>query len=164
MSPDTLLTPPAQSAPTIPKVNYLTKEYGLRSWLLTGDHKRIAILYLISLSIFFCIGGTMAGLIRLQLLTPHADLMSSDTYNKVFTMHGVIMVFLFLVPSVPATLGNFLIPMMIGAKDLALPRINLLRLVSLCDWGNPCTLHHDFGRGRYRLDLYNAAVNTLREH
>ena len=126
MSPDTLLTPPAQSAPTIPKVNYLTKEYGLRSWLLTGDHKRIAILYLISLSIFFCIGGTMAGLIRLQLLTPHADLMSSDTYNKVFTMHGVIMVFLFLVPSVPATLGNFLIPMMIGAKDLALPRINLL--------------------------------------
>ena len=68
----------------------------------------------------------MAGLIRLQLLTPHADLMSSDTYNKVFTMHGVIMVFLFLVPSVPATLGNFLIPMMIGAKDLALPRINLL--------------------------------------
>jgi cytochrome c oxidase subunit 1 len=126
MSTDTLVTPPEQSAPTIPEVNYLTKEYGLRSWLLTGDHKRIAILYLISLSFFFCIGGTMAGLIRLQLLTPHADLMSSDTYNKVFTMHGVIMVFLFLVPSVPATLGNFLIPMMIGARDLALPKINLL--------------------------------------
>ena len=126
MSTNTLVTPPEEFAPTIPEVNYLTKEYGLRSWLLTGDHKRIAILYLISLSIFFCIGGTMAGLIRLQLLTPHGELMTPDTYNKVFTMHGVIMVFLFLVPSVPATLGNFLIPMMIGAKDLALPKINLL--------------------------------------
>jgi cytochrome c oxidase subunit 1 len=107
-------------------MNYLTKENGILSWLLTGDHKRIAILYLISITFFFFIGGALAGLIRLELLTPQADLMATDTYNKVFTMHGVIMIFFFLVPSVPATLGNFLIPMMIGAKDLALPKINLL--------------------------------------
>ena len=126
MSTSTLLCPPEPIAPSLPEDNYLSRGYGLRSWLLTRDHKRIGILYLISLSVFFLIGGTLAGLIRLELLTPQSDLMSADTYNKVFTMHGVIMIFLFLVPSVPATLGNFFIPMMIGAKDLALPRINLL--------------------------------------
>jgi cytochrome c oxidase subunit 1 len=125
MSVDMTVRPSDQLSASIPEVNYLTEDYGLLSWLLTKDHKRIAILYLISLSIFFCIGGVLAGLIRLELLTPQSDLMSSDTYNKVFTMHGVIMIFLFLVPSVPATLGNFFIPMMIGAKDLALPRLNL---------------------------------------
>ena len=107
-------------------MNFLTKENGLLSWLLTGDHKRIATLYLISITFFFFIGGSLAGLIRLELLTPQTSLMAADTYNKVFTMHGVIMVFLFLVPSVPATIGNFVIPMMVGAKDLALPKINLL--------------------------------------
>ena len=96
------------------------------SWLLTGDHKRIAILYLISITFFFFIGGAFAGLIRLELLTPQPDLVAADTYNKFFTMHGIIMVFLFLVPSVPATIGNFLIPIMVGAKDLAFPKINLL--------------------------------------
>jgi cytochrome c oxidase subunit I len=122
----TIVSLPDQSTARIPKTNFLTKENGLLSWLLTGDHKRIATLYLISITFFFFIGGALAGLIRLELLTPQSDLMAADTYNKVFTMHGVIMVFLFLVPSVPATLGNFLIPMMIGAKDLALPKINLL--------------------------------------
>ena len=106
----TIVTLPDQSTARIPKINYLTKENGLLSWLLTGDHKRIAMLYLISITFFFFIGGALAGLIRLELLTPQSDLMATDTYNKVFTMHGVIMVFLFLVPSVPATLGNFLIP------------------------------------------------------
>src|SRR5436190_2753839 len=106
--------------------NYLTHEYGIKSWLLTKDHKRIALLYLMSITFFFFLGGAFATLIRLELLTPPGDLVSSDTYNKLFTMHGVIMVFLFLVPSIPATLGNFLVPMMIGAKDLAFPRINLL--------------------------------------
>ena len=96
------------------------------SWLLTGDHKRIAMLYLISITFFFFIGGAFAGLIRLELLTPQPDLVAADTYNKFFTMHGIIMVFLFLVPSVPATIGNFLIPIMVGAKDLAFPKINLL--------------------------------------
>src|SRR5208337_3851558 len=102
---DTIVLLPDQSTARIPKVSYLSKENGLLSWLLTGDHKRIAILYLISISFFFFIGGALAGLIRLELLTPQSDLLATDTYNKVFSMHGVIMVFLFLVPSVPATIG-----------------------------------------------------------
>src|SRR6201995_6205172 len=122
----TILNLPDQTTATLPKKNYISAEHGLLSWLLTGDHKRIAMLYLVSITFFFFIGGAFAGLIRLELLTPQSDLMATDTYNKVFTMHGVIMIFLFLVPSVPATLGNFLIPIMIGAKDLALPKINLL--------------------------------------
>jgi cytochrome c oxidase subunit 1 len=108
------------------RINYLNAEYGLKSWLLTRDHKRIALLYLGSISFFFIIGGIYAMLIRLELLTPQGDLLQSTTYNKVFTQHGIIMVFFFLIPSIPATLGNFLVPIMIGAKDLAFPRINLL--------------------------------------
>ncbi|PYS67156.1 MAG: cytochrome c oxidase subunit I, partial [Acidobacteria bacterium] len=108
------------------KVNYINAEYGLKSWLLTKDHKRIALLYLASITFFFFIGGIYAMMIRLELLTPQGDLLHSTTYNKVFTQHGIIMVFFFLIPSIPATLGNFLVPMMIGAKDLAFPRINLL--------------------------------------
>jgi cytochrome c oxidase subunit 1 len=122
----TIVNLPDQSTARVPKRNFITNENGLLSWLLTGDHKRIAILYLISITFFFFIGGALAGLIRLELLTPQSDLVASDTYNKIFTMHGVVMIFLFLVPSVPATLGNFLIPIMIGARDLAFPRINLL--------------------------------------
>ena len=108
------------------KPNYLNAEYGWKSWLLTTDHKRIAVLYIISISAMFLLGGIFAMLMRLELLTPQGDLVNSDTYNKFFTMHGIVMVFFFLVPSIPATLGNFLVPMMIGAKDLAFPRINLL--------------------------------------
>src|SRR2546427_4176469 len=108
------------------KVNYLNAEYGLKSWLLTKDHKRIALLYLGSISFFFFIGGIYAMLIRLELLTPAGNFLTSTTYNKVFTQHGIIMIFFFLIPSIPATLGNFLVPLMIGAKDLAFPRINLL--------------------------------------
>ncbi len=106
--------------------NYLNAEYGIRSWLFTTDHKRIALLYLLSITAFFFIGGFYALLIRLELLTPAGDLLTADMYNKAFTMHGQVMVFFFLIPSIPAVLGNFLIPMMIGAKDLAFPRINLL--------------------------------------
>jgi cytochrome c oxidase subunit 1 len=112
--------------PVIETKNYLNAETGLKSWLLTKDHKRIAILYLIVVTAFFALGGVFAGLIRLELTTPAGDLFDSNTYNKVFTMHGILMVFFFLIPSIPATLGNFLLPMMIGAKDLAFPRINLL--------------------------------------
>ena len=106
--------------------NYINHEQGLKSWLLTQDHKRIAVLYLISITFFFFLGGLMAVMIRLELATPAGDLVESNTYNKLFTMHGVLMIFLFLIPSIPATLGNFLIPLMIGAKDLAFPKINLL--------------------------------------
>jgi len=112
--------------PAPPKVNYINAQYGLKSWLLTKDHKRIALLYLGSITFFFFIGGLYAMMIRLELLTPQGDLLQSATYNKVFTQHGIIMIFFFLIPSIPAVLGNFLVPMMIGAKDLAFPRINLL--------------------------------------
>ncbi|MCU1308957.1 MAG: Cytochrome-c oxidase, partial [Candidatus Angelobacter sp.] len=110
----------------MPEEHYLNADHSLKSWLLTQDHKRIAILYLLTITFFFFVGGLMASLVRLELLTPAGDLLESDTYNKAFTMHGVMMIFFFLIPSVPATLGNFLIPMMIGAKDLAFPKINLL--------------------------------------
>lgn len=122
----TIVSLPDQSTATLPKRNYLNNEHGLLSWLLTADHKRIAMLYLVSITAFFFLGGAFAGLVRLELLTPAGDLLAADTYNKMFTMHGIVMIFLFLVPSVPATLGNFLIPIMIGARDLAFPRINLL--------------------------------------
>jgi len=107
------------------EVNYLNVAHGWKSWLFTTDHKRIAILYLISITLMFFVGGTMAVLFRINLLEPQG-IFSAETYNRLFSMHGIVMVFFFLVPSIPATLGNFLIPIMIGAKDLAFPRINLL--------------------------------------
>ncbi len=107
-------------------VNYLNATHTVKSWLLTLDHKRIGILYLLSISVFFLIGGIYASLIRLELVTPRGDLLTPETYNRVFTMHGVIMIFFFLIPSIPATLGNFLLPLMLGAKDVAFPRLNLL--------------------------------------
>ncbi len=106
--------------------HYLNASYGIKSWLLTKDHKRIGLLYLATITLFFFLGGAFATMIRMELLTPQGDLVSSETYNKLFTMHGVAMVFFFLIPSIPATLGNFFLPMMIGARDLAFPRINLL--------------------------------------
>src|SRR5580700_8088986 len=106
--------------------HYLNASYGIKSWLLTKDHKRIALLYLGTVTLFFFLGGAFATLIRIELLTPQGGMVSSETYNKLFTMHGVTMVFFFLIPSVPATLGNFFLPMMIGARDLAFPRLNLL--------------------------------------
>jgi cytochrome c oxidase subunit I len=106
--------------------HYLNADYGLMSWLLTTDHKRIALLYLVSITFFFFIGGAAVTLIRLELLTPQGDLVQSETYNKLFTMHGIIMIFFFLIPSIPSVLGNFLVPMMLGARDLAFPRLNLL--------------------------------------
>jgi cytochrome c oxidase subunit 1 len=107
------------------KTNYLIAGYTLRSWLLTHDHKRIAILYFIGVTLFFFVGGAAAALIRADLLTPQADLLSNEGYNRAFTLHGVIMVWFFLIPSIPNTFGNFLIPLMIGARDLAFPRLNL---------------------------------------
>ena len=110
----------------LPKQHYLNADYGIKSWLLTTDHKRIALLYLASVTFFFFVGGLFAVLVRLELLTPQGDMMQAETYNKMFTMHGVFMVFFFLIPTIPAVLGNFLVPMMIGARDLAFPRLNLL--------------------------------------
>lgn len=112
--------------PQVEEKNYLNVKHTISSWLLTGDHKRIAVLYLFSVSFFFMIGGFAASLIRYELTSPTGVTLQSDTYNKVFTAHGVIMVFFFLVPAIPATLGNFLLPLMVGARDLAFPRLNLL--------------------------------------
>src|SRR5215213_10220704 len=105
--------------------NYLTAGQTVKSWLLTIDHKRIAILYMVSITLFFFIGGAAATVIRLNLLTPAGSLVTAETYNKLFTIHGVIMVWFFLIPSIPAVLGNFILPLMIGARDLAFPRLNL---------------------------------------
>jgi len=106
--------------------NYLNADYGWRSWLFTLDHKRIALLYMVSITFFFVIGGFFAVLMRIHLIEPQGALVQPETYNKLFTLHGVIMIFFFLVPSIPTVLGNFLIPLMIGARDLAFPRLNLL--------------------------------------
>lgn len=105
--------------------SYLSSSRGAASWLLTRDHKRIGILYMISLTLFFVVGGVFALLMRLELMTGPTDLVSAATYNKLFTMHGVIMVWLFLIPSIPSVLGNFFLPMMLGAPDVAFPRLNL---------------------------------------
>jgi cytochrome c oxidase subunit I len=113
-------------APAEPKVNYLNASYGIKSWLLTYDHKRIGLLYLASITVMFLVGGIAATMMRLQLIEPQGSLMEPETYNKMFSTHGIIMVFFFLVPSIPATLGNFLIPLMIGARDVAFPKLNLL--------------------------------------
>ena len=110
----------------VTREHYLNCSFGWKSWLLTTDHKRIGLLYLISITFFFFLGGAFATLIRLELLTPQGDLFQAETYNKLFTMHGIMMVFFFLIPSIPACSGNFLIPLMIGARDLAFPRLNLL--------------------------------------
>ncbi len=108
------------------RVNYLNADYGIKSWLLTTDHKRIGILYLLSITFFFLIGGIGAMMIRINLIEPTGALVQPDTYNKLFSMHGIIMVFFFMIPSIPATLGNFLVPMMVGARDVAFPKLNLL--------------------------------------
>ncbi len=113
-------------APSEARTNYLNASYGLKSWLLTTDHKRIALLYLMSITFMFLVGGVAAVAMRIQLISPTGAIVEPETYNKLFSIHGIVMVFFFLVPSIPATLGNFLIPMMIGARDVAFPKLNLL--------------------------------------
>ena len=121
----TLVTPSPESPIEEVKENYLNVSHSWQSWLFTIDHKRIAMLYLFSITLMFFIGGAFATLVRLNLTVP-GGLFAPEVYNRLFSMHGIVMVFFFLVPSIPATLGNFFLPIMIGAKDLAFPRINLL--------------------------------------
>ena len=109
-----------------PGKNYLSAGDTVKSWLLTTDHKRIGILFLVSILFFFVIAAVAAAMMRVELLTPQGDLVLSETYNKLFTMHGVLMVWFFLIPSIPSVLGNFVIPLMIGARDVAFPKLNLL--------------------------------------
>src|SRR6266536_545031 len=103
----------------LPRRTYLNHQYGIKSWLLTKDHKRIGLLYLVMVTIAFTLGGMFAAGLRAELTTPAGDLWSADTYNKLFTMHGVMMVFFVLIPAVPAIIGNFVLPLQIGAKDVA---------------------------------------------
>jgi cytochrome c oxidase subunit 1 len=113
------------SAVEFPEGSFISRKFGLLAWLTTLDHKRIGILYALGITFFFFLGGTAATLIRLNLVTPEGALMSAEAYNKTFTFHGVVMVWFFLIPSIPTTLGNFLLPLMIGARDVAFPRLNL---------------------------------------
>ena len=111
--------------PRLVNDNYLTHTRGILSWLLTLDHKRIGLMYLVSVLGAFFMGGVFALLVRTQLLTPEGAIMEQAQYNQAFTLHGAIMVFLVIIPSVPAALGNFILPIMLGAKDVAFPRLNL---------------------------------------
>src|ERR1700722_18135719 len=106
--------------------SYLDEGHTVLSWLTTTDHKRIAILYALSITVFFFIGGIAIAVVRLELVSPTGLFLTSDQYNRLFTLHGIIMVWFFLVPSIPATMGNFVLPMMIGAPDVAFPRLNLV--------------------------------------
>ncbi|HUO17006.1 MAG TPA: cytochrome c oxidase subunit I [Verrucomicrobiae bacterium] len=115
-----------QTLVDVQTTNYLNEKTGLASWFFTTDHKRIGLLYVFSITFFFFFGGLFALLMRIHLLTPRGLILGDETYNKLFTMHGIIMVWFFLIPSIPNTLGNFVLPMMIGAKDLAFPKLNLL--------------------------------------
>jgi len=106
--------------------DYLEHPKGLRSWLLTRDHKRIGVLFFFATAIALLLGGVFALLLRLELLTPRSDMVDPQTYNRLFTLHGVTMVWLFMIPSIPTVFGNFLLPLMVGARDVAFPRLNLL--------------------------------------
>src|SRR3989475_2672497 len=118
-----------------PRTHYLNATYGVKSWLLTTDHKRIALLYLASITFFFFLGGLFAVLIRLELLTPQGDLVQAETYNRLFTMHGVVMVFFFLIPSIPAVFGDFFFSLMIGAPGPAFSPLHLPGWYIFFFWG-----------------------------
>src|SRR4051812_28275011 len=112
---DTRAAPPPPPEPEAPRTNYLNVSHTIWSWLLTVDHKRIGILYLVSITFVFALGGAAVSLVRLNLVSPHSAILTEDQYNRMFPAHGVLMVFFFLTPAVPGVLGNFLIPIMIGA-------------------------------------------------
>ena len=105
--------------------NFINHSKGFLSWALTLDHKRIGLMYLVGISLSFFLGGLFALAIRLELFSPGMQFMDAATYNQVFTLHGAVMVFLFIIPGIPAALGNVVLPLMLGAKDVAFPRLNL---------------------------------------
>ena len=120
------MTPPAvqpQQHPEVP--DYLHADRGIWSWLNTRDHKRIALMFYVGVLFFLGLGGVFALALRTELLTPDRTIMDAMTYNRMFTLHGVTMVWLFLIPSIPTVFGNFILPMQLGAKDLAFPKLNL---------------------------------------
>jgi cytochrome c oxidase subunit I len=129
--------------------NYLTSETGWKSWAFTLDHKRIGVMYLVLIMLSFLAGGIFALLVRLELAFPGETIMGPEWYNKSFTLHGAIMVFLFIIPSIPGALGNFFLPLMLGAKDVAFPRLNLMSLY--------CWI---IGAGLLLYSIFTGAVDT----
>ena len=125
MAVDTLTVNGAVGVDHDHRESYLTTGHGILSWLFTLDHKRIGVMYLVAILTSFFLGGVFALLVRTELLTPGQTIMTADAYNKMFTLHGAVMIFLFIIPGIPAALGNFVLPLMLGAKDVALPRLNL---------------------------------------
>ena len=115
-------------APVYQRINYLNVDRGVASWLKTLDHKRIGIMYLVSVLVAFLLGGIFAMIVRLELTTPEPTFIGANTYNRMFTLHGMVMIFLFMIPAIPGVFGNFCLPLMLGAKDVAFPRLNLLSL------------------------------------
>ena len=137
-------------------VNYLNASYGIRSWLLTKDHKRIGLLYLATITLMFFVGGTAAVLMRLHLIEPQGALFEPETYNKMFSTHGIIMVFFFLVPSIPATLGQFFDSPDDRRPRRRIPETESHELVHLYNRVRLCTVRDSVGRRRYRLDVLPA--------
>ena len=127
--------------PVYLQVNYLNADRGVLSWLTTLDHKRIGIMYFVSVLLAFLLGGIFAMALRIEHLTPDPTIMGANTYNRMFTLHGVVMIFMFMIPAIPGVFGNFCLPLMLGAKDVAFPRLNLLSLylywsgAALATWG-----------------------------
>lgn len=114
------------SATSSQPLNFYQEKKGIMSWLFTTDHKRLGLMYLYVIGAFFTVGVLLGFLMRLELIAPGKTIMEAQTYNQVFTLHGVIMIFLFIIPSIPAVFGNFFLPIMIGTDDVAFPKINLL--------------------------------------
>jgi cytochrome c oxidase subunit 1 len=117
---------PVTAPPVMPAISYLNADRGIMSWLLTLDHKRISLMYLVLTSVALLLGGIFAMAVRLEHLSPGPTLMGPNTYNRMFTLHGVVMIFLFMIPAIPGIFGNFFLPLALGAKDVAFPRLNLL--------------------------------------
>ena len=126
IDPTPSLRPPTGAQPATD--NYLTHTRGITSWLFTLDHKRIGVMYMMGILSSFLLGGIFALLVRTELIAPGRTIMGPDMYNHMFTLHGAVMIFLFIIPSIPAILGNFVLPLMLGAKDVAFPRLNLASL------------------------------------
>ncbi|MFS8069790.1 MAG: cbb3-type cytochrome c oxidase subunit I, partial [Byssovorax sp.] len=104
--------------PPPPPPDYLRDGEGIRSWLLTTDHKRIGMMFYVVIVAMLALGGVFALLLRTELLTPEQTIMTAPVYNRMFTLHGIVMVFLFMIPSIPSAFGNFVLPIMLGARDL----------------------------------------------
>ena len=158
MTPSPATREPVYAGPT----TSTRRPPGCKSWLTTRDHKRIGVMFLVATTVSFAVGGFFALLIRLELLTPGPTIMDAMTYNRVFTLHGVVMIFLFMIPAIPSGFGNFLVPIMVGAKDVAFPRLNLLSFYLYLLGAVIALVGMVYGRRRHRLDLLHALLDHHR--